>query len=186
MRRYRHLDAIEWISPPIIDGQYLHFAGRIGSEGTVFEPIIGKDPYCSQFVLREGVNKTDYVASLADPLAVGWTYDETPEATIINESIDSATGYFEATAKLNDHSIAGRNNLTLQVKSRVTTEEDGYCKIGTNYAQIEVEQGPIPERLKLVKHYHQDEIDWLTESRLEGNNIMLSGSANPGHADPAL
>ena len=89
MRRYRHLDAIEWISPPIIDGQYLHFAGKIGPEGTVFEPIPGKHPYCSQFVLREGVNKTDYVASLGDPLAVGWTYDETPEATIINESIDS-------------------------------------------------------------------------------------------------
>ena len=180
MRRYRHLDAIEWISPPIIDGQYLHFAGRIGPEGTVFEPIPGNHPYCSQFVLREGVNETDYVASLADPLAVGWTYDETPEATIINESIDSATGYFEATAKLNDHSIAGRNNLTLLVKSRVTTGKDGYCKTATNYAQIEVEQGSIPEQLKLVKHYHQDEIDWLTEPRLEGNNIVLSGAANPG------
>ena len=180
MRRYRHLDAIEWISPPIIDGQYLHFAGRIRSEATVFEPIIGKDPYCSQFVLREGVNKTDYVASLADPLAVGWTYDETPKATIINESIDSATGYFEATAKLNDQSIAGRHNLTLNVKSRVTTGADGYCETGTKYAQIKVEQGPIPDRLKLVKHYHQDEIDWLTEPRLEGNNIMLSGAANPG------
>ena len=180
MRRYRHLDAIEWVSPPIIDGQYLHFAGRIGSEGTIFEPILGKTPYCSQFVLREEVNGTDYVASLADPLAVGWTYDETPEATIINESINSATGYFEATAKLNDHSIAGRNNLTLLVKSRVTTEEDGYCKTATNYAQVEVEQGSIPEQLKLVKHYHQNEIDWLTEPRLQGNNILLSGAANPG------
>ena len=180
MRRYRHLDAIEWISPPIIDGQYLHFAGRIGPEGTVFEPILDKDPHCSQFVLLEGVKKTDYVANLADPLVVGWAYDEPPQAIIINESIDSATGYFEATAKLNDRSIAGRHNLTLLVKSKITAGTDGSCNPGTNYAQIEVEQGPIPERLKLVKHYHQNEIDWLTEPRLEGNNIMVSGSANPG------
>ena len=35
MRKYRHLDSVEWTFDPVIDGNYLYFAGKIGNKGTV-------------------------------------------------------------------------------------------------------------------------------------------------------
>lgn len=55
MRKYRHLDSVEWTFPPTVDGDYLRFAGTINDTGTVHGFALGDDPYCSQFVLYEGI-----------------------------------------------------------------------------------------------------------------------------------
>ena len=62
MRIYRHLDLVTYSHIPTLDGEYLHFAGRIEEPGLVHDFILGDNPYCSQFFMYEG---------LADPEPFG-------------------------------------------------------------------------------------------------------------------
>ena len=66
MKIFRHLD-LGGLHLPTghSDGQYLHFAGRIREPGLIHDFIIGKDNYCSQFYVDEGLAEPN-------PLTVGW------------------------------------------------------------------------------------------------------------------
>ena len=52
--KFYHMDAVEWTFPPTIDGDYLHFAGKIRNGGEIHDFVMGKDPFCSQFSLYRG------------------------------------------------------------------------------------------------------------------------------------
>ena len=59
MRRYRHLDTVEWTFPPTIDGQYLHFVGKTNEPDMIHEPAAGEDSYCSAVQLVSGRRRTE-------------------------------------------------------------------------------------------------------------------------------
>ena len=180
MRKYKHLDQVEWTFPPTIDGNYLHFAGRTEQPDIVQDLILGDDPYCSQFTVHQGTGQTKWIASVADPLLVGWRHDEAAKVDISNYQIDPATGEFRVTARINDTSIIDLAELSLVVRSRVTTGTDGFCLSSTTHSQTGIIIGAIPSELKVHKHHHLDAIQWITEPTILNNTIRFAGRALPG------
>ena len=179
MRRFRHLDAVAWTHPPTIDGDYLHFAGKTEPE-VVLDFVLGKDPYCSQFVLYDNTEDQEWVANVRDPLLAGWSDDEIPKVIVVNHYINSMTGEFSVTSKINNNSLANINDLSLAVKSRVVTGTDGFCNKSINYSQVAVTSGSIPSDLKVTKHHHLDAIEWINPPTVSRNTLSFSGKALPG------
>ena len=180
MRKYRHLDAVEWTYPPTTDGDYLHFAGRTNQPELVHDFVLGDDPYCSQFVLYHGIGNQEWVASVSDPLTAGWRHSEIPKVVVINYQINPDTSEFSVAAKINNDALAGISNLSLSVRSRVTTGADGHCDESINYSQVPVVIGSIPSELKETKHYHLDAIEWISSPTISGNTLRFVGKALPG------
>ncbi len=180
MRKYRHLDAIEWSYPPTIDGDYLHFAGSSSQPDMVYDFILGKDPYCSQFLLYDGIGRSSWVASVADPLPAGWHRDDISELVVINHQINPATGQFSVTAQINGPALAEVADLSLSVRSRVTTGADGFCEESISYSQGPIVTGVIPIELKEFRHYHLDAIEWISPPKISGNVLRFAGKALPG------
>ena len=80
---------------------------------------MGDNPYCSQLHLYRDPGLRDWVTSIDEPLLAGWRYEETPEVIIVNSHINSDTGEFSVTARINEKSVADTRNLYLTVESRV-------------------------------------------------------------------
>ena len=179
MRRYRHLDAVAWTQPPIIDGDYLHFAGKTEPE-VVLDFVLGKDPFCSQFVLYDNTEDQEWVANVRDPLLAGWSHDEIPKVATIDHYINPMTGEFSVTSKINNNALANISDLSLAVRSRVVTGTNGLCNKGINYSQVPVASGSIPRELKVTKHYHLDAIEWIDPPTVSGNTLSFTGKALPG------
>ena len=180
MRKYRHLDAVEWTYPPTLDGEYLHFAGRTNQPVLVHDFVLGDDPYCSQFPLYVGIGDIEWVASVADPLLAGWHHNEIPKVVVVNHDINPGTGEFSITAKINNNALNDVSELSLLVRSRVTTGADGLCKESIHYSQVPVVAGKIPSELKATKHYHLDAIEWISPPTISGNTLRFVGKALPG------
>ena len=180
MRIYRHLDLVEYTHPPTLDGKHLHFAGRIKEPGLVHEPIPGRDNYCSQFHLYQGLTDPMPLTGPTDPLYVGWTHHEVPDAAIINSEINPATGEFSVTARVNTPHLLSRKDLSLQVASRVSARQDGKCQEAISYSHVPVESGVIPNHLKKTKHYHENQIAWDWTPQVSNYQVHLSGKAPPG------
>ena len=180
MRKYRHLDAVEWIFPPTIDGEYLHFAGRTAEPGIVHDFVLGKDPYCSQFPLYRGIGRQEWIASVADPLPAGWHHNSIPKLVVISHQINSVTGHFRVTAKINEKSLLSMNQLSLAVRSRVTTGADGLCKESVTYSQVPIVTGSVPVEFKVARHYSLDAIEWISPPTINGNTLRFVGKSLPG------
>ena len=178
--KFYHMGAVEWTFPPTIDGEYLHFAGKTVEPGMVHEFVLGKDPFCSQFSLYRGTTNQEWVGSVSDPLLVGWNYGEVPKLAVVNGQINSATGEFSVTAKINDMSLVEIQDLSLLVESRVTASGGNVCRVMDRYSQIAVATGAIPSELKASRHYHADAIEWTTSPTLNGNTLAFAGKAEPG------
>ncbi len=127
-----------------------------------------------------GSGQRDWVASVSEPLQVGWYYDEVPEVAIINGWIDSDTGQFTVTARINERSLVNANGLSLSVESRVATGADGFCLPSRTYSQTPVSTGAIPENLKSADHYHLDAIRWIEPPTITGDTMRFSGKSSPG------
>ena len=180
MRIYRHLDQVTYTRPPTLDGEYLHFSGRTKFPGMVHDFVLGDDPYCSQFILYEGLADPHYIASIADPLAIGWSHSQIPEIVAIKSEINPVTGDFKITARVNDQSLLLAQALSLQVGSRVITGSDGYCEDDIHFSQMEIVSGTIADELKEIQHYHEDAIQWAQIPKIENYRIRLAGTAPPG------
>ena len=180
MRKYLHFGAVTWTYPPTIDGDYLHFAGVTNQPGVVHDFVLGDDPYCSQFPLFVGVGDIQGVASVADPLLAGRHYSEIPKVVVINYQINPDTSEFSVTAKINNNALDSISNLSLSVRSRVTTGADGHCNESINYSQVPVVSGSIPTELKVSRHYHLDAIQWISPPTISGNTLRFVGKALPG------
>ena len=180
MRKYRHLDAVDWTFPPTIDGEYLHFSGKIREPGLVHNFVLGSDPYCSQFSLYGGVVNQEWVASVSDPLLVGYSYRDVPTFVVVHDSIDPGTGEFSVTARINDPTLSEIPDLSLLVESRVEIGENNLCSLGDNYSQVAVSAGVIPEDLKMQRHYHSGAIRWTEPPTLSGTTLKFAGVADPG------
>ena len=177
VRKYRHLDAVDWTHTPTMDGEYIHFSGITSQPGLVQDFVLGKDSYCSQFPLYEG---RQWVASVADPLPAGWRHSEIPKVVTVNHHIYPTTGEFSVTAKINDKALANMSDLSLSVTSRVTTGVDGKCKESITYSQVPVASGQIPKDFKVGRHYHLDAIQWISPPTISGNTMRFKGKALPG------
>ena len=180
MRKYRHLDMVQWIHPPKTDGEWLHFHGRIHGGGIVHEPAVGKDPFCSQFALYDGTGDTKWVGSINDPISVGWGYHEDTKMITANHRIDPRTGEFQITARILDNAVRGYGNLSLQVSSRVNAGPDGNCQTSVWYSQVPVETGNIPSVFKRTDHVHENAIQWTMTPALNGNTLTFAGTAGQG------
>ena len=178
--RYFHLDAVEWTFPPTIDGDYMHFAGRTREPGLVHDFILGDDPYCSQFTLYRNVINQEWVASVSDPLLVGWTHGEIPKAVAVNDRINPETGEFSITTRINDQTLYQIPELSLLVRSRELVGSNNLCGEGDSYSQIAVSTGQIPPELKVSKHYHLDAIEWIAPPTISGTTLTFRGRAQPG------
>lgn len=180
MRKYQHLDVVEWVHPPTTDGEWLHFSGRIHSGGTVHEPITGNDSFCPQFDLFDGTRDTKWVGSINDPISVGYRRHKDTKVFISNHWIDPQTGEFQVTARILDNALWGYGSLSLRVDSRVTTDADGNCHRGVWYSQVPVETGNIASEFKRIEHLHVDAIQWTDPPVLNGNILTFAGIAGPG------
>ena len=180
MNPFRTLNLVDYSHPPTLDGEYLHFAGTIMEQGVIHELILGPDPFCSQFHLSQGLSETQPVGGLADQLPVGWRHNSTPKAAIINSEINSETGEFAITARVNDDRLLGIEDLSLEVISRVSTEPDGKCEESTTFSQVMVDRGSIPHHRKRFEHYHNHQIAWDWIPQVNNYQIHLSGQAPPG------
>ena len=180
MRHYRHLDAVEWSFPPTIDGDYLHFAGKTREPGLVHGFLLGDDPFCSQFTLYRNEINQELIASVSDPLPVGWSYREVPEFVVINDSIDPTTGEFSVTARVNVPGLSEIPGLSLLVRSRETVGEDRLCGRGDSYSQVAISGGVIPAELKKIRHYQADVIQWSDFPAISGTTLSFAGTAEPG------
>ena len=181
MRKYRHLDAVRWTYPPTIDGDYLHFAGTTDQPDTIHEIVLGKDPYCSQFDLYDDTSGQEWVDSIADPLPAGRRHAESSKAVTINHHINPDTGEFSVTAKIMDNALAGYRDLSLLVRSRVTTGEAGTCNESINYSQVPVVLGEIPRDRKVAKYYHLDAVEWTFPPTIDGDYLHFAGKTDqPG------
>ena len=180
MRKYKHLDAVEWTFSPTIDGEYLHFAGRTREPGLVHNFVLGDDPYCSRFTLYRNVINQEWVGSVSDPLLVGWSYGEVPDLVVVNDSIDPTTGKFSVTARINAPGLSEIPELSLLVEGRVKVGDDGLCAQGDSYSQVPVLTGEISNELKMVKHYHPDAIQWTDPPSIIGTSLTFAGIAEPG------
>ena len=107
------------------------------------------------------------MAAIGDPLLVGWSHKEVPKLVAVNDRIDAATGEFSITARINDPSLAGIQDLSLLVSSRTTTGDNNICGQSDTYSQVSVSTGEIPSRLKTGRHYHMDVVEWTGPSSLE-------------------
>ena len=178
--KYLHLGAVEWTFPPTIDGEFLHFAGKTSEPGMVHDFVLGDDQYCSQFGLYRNFISQEWVTSIDDPLFVGWTHNEVPEIVVVNDQINSSTGEFSVTAKINDPALPRIPNLSLLVKSRERVGNDNLCAHGDSYSQVPVSDGEIPSEFKISRHYHLDGIQWTDPPTIEGNTLKFAGKALPG------
>ena len=180
--RFLHLDAIQWTFPPTIDGEYLHFAGKTNEPGLVHEFVLGNDPYCSQFDLYRNVVNQEWVTGVSDPLLVGWQHSGIPQVVVLSDKIDPESGEFSVTAMINDPELAGIQDLSLLVGSRVESGSDNTCSGSDSYSQLSVSLGEIPNELKTPKHYHHNEnaIQWTSPPTISGNQLKFSGKAEPG------
>ena len=181
MRKYRHLDSVEWTFAPVIDGDYLYFAGKIGNNETVHDFVLGENPFCSQFVLYEGIGDQDWLTSVSDPLRAGWSHNEDSRVITINHQISPDTGEFSVTAKVLGNVLANVGDLSLMVRSRVTTGADGLCKESIGYSQVPVSVGRIPGEFKAAKFYHLDAIQWTFPPTIDGDYLYFAGkTTEPG------
>ena len=178
--KYYHMDAVEWTFQPTIDGDYLHFVGQTDQPEMVQDFVLGKDPYCSQFVLYRYIVNQEWVATVSDPLLAGWSYDEIPKVVVVNHDIRPDTGEFSVTAKINGNALAGIDELSLLVRNRVTTDADGACTTGDIYSQVPVVSDSIPSKTKTSRHYSLDVIQWVTPPTISGNTLRFVGQALPG------
>ena len=183
MRRYQHLDLVEWDQPPTIDGEYIHLSGHLAQPGLIKNLILGDHPYCSQFTIYDE-DAPGWDASLSDPLPVGWYWDEKPEAIITNYEIDESDGWFSVTARINDDTILQKRELSLTIDERVHAGADGYCKPGLTYAETEILRGPVADHLKAETHHHLDAIRWDSPPAIisapNGSlTVSISGQAQP-------
>ena len=180
MRKYRHLDAVEWTFPPTIDGEYLHLAGTTDQSGVVHDFVPGEDQFCSQFALGKGISDEEWVHDVSPPLQAGRAHHEDSRVVTINHDIDPITGRFHITAKILANALADIRDLSLSVKERVTAGEDGLCNESINFAQIAVSIGQIPAELKVSEHYHLDAIEWIVPPTFRGQTLTFRGRAQPG------
>lgn len=180
MRKHEHLDIVEWIHPPTTDGEWLHFSGRIHSGGMIYKPVLGKDQFCSQFPLYDGIGDTKWIASISDPIPVGYRRHKDTKIFMANHRIDPRTGEFQVTARTLDNALWGYGNLSLLIRSQVTTDAAGNCNRGVHYSQVSVESGNIPEEFKRTDHPHEDTIQWTEPPALNGNILTFAGIARPG------
>ena len=178
MRKYRHLGAVQWSFAPTIDGDYLHLAGTLDQSGVVHDFVLGDDPYCSQFVLRTGVDDQKWVQNVSRPLPGGRTHHESSKVITINHDIDPNTGRFHITAKILGDTLSSARDLSLSVKERVATGEDGLCQESTNYAQITVAIGIVPADLKRARFFHLDAVEWTFPPTIDGEYLHFSGRTN--------
>ena len=178
MRKYLHLDAVGWSFPPTIDGDYLHFAGKTNQPGVVQDFVLGQDPYCSQFPLYDDTDDREWVASVSDPLPAGWHHDEMSKVITVNHRISPSSGEFSVTAKIDSNALANIRDLSLSVRSRVTTGEDGLCSESINYSQVPVVSGTIPSDLKAHRFYHLDAIQWTYPPMIDGDYLHFGGRTN--------
>ena len=180
MRRYRHLDTVEWTFLPTIDGQYLHFVGKTNEPDMIHEPAAGEDSYCSQFNLYQGVAGQSWVANIDDPLAVGWKYRQVPDVVTINETINPETGEFSVTALISRPGLPEITGLYLTVRSRPELDGNDLCGESKVYSQAAVLPGEVPEEFKVFKHYHSDAIEWIKPPTIKGNTLTFRGKAERG------
>ena len=180
MRIYRHLDLVTYTHPPTLDGEYLHFAGKTRQPGMVFDFVIGKDPYCSQFHLYSGLADPDYLGSITDPPPVGWHHTSIPKLVVINSEINSATGDFRVTARVNDLAPLRARNLSLQIGSRTVGGVNQKCEEDTNFSQVKIVPGTIADELKQARHYHQETLLWAQPPRVKDFSLTLAGVAPSG------
>ena len=180
MRKYRHLDAVDWTFPPTIDGEYLHFAGKTSQPGTVHDFVLGDHPYCSQFSLYDGIGDQEWVGSVSDPLQVGWSYNEVPKLVAVHGSISPDNGEFSVTARIHDNAVDSIAELSLLVMSRISVGNDGFCLPIERYSQVAVVSGGIPDDLKVANHYHQDAIQWTDPPTISGTTLTFIGETEPG------
>ena len=180
MRKYEHLDIVEWIHPPTTDGEWLHFSGRIHSGGVIHKPVVGNDPYCPQFDLFDGTGDMKWIKSVNDPLAVGYRRHEDTKVYMANHMIDPRTEEFRVTARILDNALSGYGSLSLRVESRVTKGPDGKCQRAVSYSQVTVESGNIPEEFKRTDHPHEDTMQWTQPPALNENILTFAGIAEPG------
>ena len=180
-RNYRHLDAVEWSFPPTIDGEYLHFAGKLDQSGVVHDFILGEDAYCSQIILYEGIGELEWVNNISHPLPAGWTHDPDSKVITINHSIDPNTGEFRVTAIIAGNALSNKTDLSLLIRQRVATGTDGLCQEGTNYAQTPVVAGRIPAEQKQARYFHLDAVDWTFPPTIDGEYLHFAGiTSEPG------
>ena len=179
MRKYRHLDAVEWTFPPTIDGEYLHFAGKTREPELVHDFALGDDQYCSQFPLFGGAGGREWVASIADHLPAGWYHHSIPQLVVINHSINPFTGQFKVTARLNDRNLP-LDELSLAVQRRVTEGADGLCGESVTYSQRPIVAGSVPVEFKVARHYSLDAIEWISPPIISGNTLRFVGKSLPG------
>ena len=180
MRIYRHLDLVTYTYPPTLDGEYIHFAGKTRQPGMVFDFVIGKDPYCSQFHLYSGLADPDYSGSIADPLPVGWHHTNIPKMVVINSEVNSATGDFQVTARVNDLTLLKAEDLSLQTGSRTVVGVNQECEEDTDFSQVKIVPGTIADELKKVRYYHQETVLWAQPPRVKDFSLTLAGVAPPG------
>ena len=180
MRIYRHLDQVTYTYPPTLDGEYLYFAGRIQQPELIHDFVLGNDPYCSQFHLFSGLADREYLGSIADPLPVGWHHDTIPKLVVINSEVNSATGDFQVTARVNDLTLLKAKDLSLQTGSRVTEGADQKCKEDTHFSQVKIAPGTITDEFKQVRYYHQETVLWAQPPRVKDFSLTLAGVAPPG------
>ena len=176
--KYYHMDAVEWTFPPTIDGDYLHFAGQTDQPEMIQDFVLGKDPYCSQFDLYQYVINQERVATIRDPLPAGRRYSESSKVVTINHHISPDTGEFSVTAKIMDNALAGYRDLSLLVRSRVTTGEAGTCNESINYSQVPVVLGEIPKERKVAKYYHTDAVEWTFPPTIDGDYLHFAGQTD--------
>ena len=180
-RNYRHLDAVKWTFPPTIDGEYLHFAGKLDQSGVVHDFNLGEDAYCSQFSLYEGIGEVDWVNNVSRPLPAGWTHDPDSKVITINHSIDPNTGEFKVTAIIVGIALSNKTVLSLLIRERVATGAEGLCQEGTNYAQIPVIVGRIPTEQKQARYFHSDAVEWTFPPTIDGEYLHFAGiTSEPG------
>ena len=180
MRIYRHLDQVTFTHLPTLDGEYLHLAGRTQAPGMVHDFVLGNDPYCSQFHLYSGLEDPEYLGSIADPLPVGWHHDTIPKLVAINSEVNSATGAFQVTARVNDLTLLKAKDLSLQTGSRVTEGADQKCNEDTHFSQVKIKPSTIADELKRVRYYHQETLLWAQPPNVKDFSLTLAGVAPPG------
>lgn len=173
-------DAVTWDFPPTIDGGYLHFAGTTSRPGLIENFILGENPYCSQFHLYRGPGQWEWIGDIAEPLPVGWHYEEVPKIAVVNGSINPDTGEFSITARINDKSVADTRNLYLAVESRALLGADGFCLPSNIYFEAPVAYGNIPGDLKSAEHFHLGAIQWVDPPAITGDTMRFAGKAAPG------
>ena len=181
MRKYRHMDAVDWIFRPTTDGDYLHFHGKTDMPEIVYDFHLGEHTYCSQFDLNEGIGDQEWVASVSRPLPAGWKHDEDSRVITINHHITPSTGEFRITAKILRTALANIGDLSLSVRERVTTGGDGICDAGINYAQVPVVVGRIPIEQKQARYFHLDAVEWTFPPTIDGEYLHFAGRTKEPH-----